>query len=242
MAEIQIGGSSVQVAGIHVPVVNAKLAEGEGLYAHHEKVLWVDGAKLENHKVGGGFRAGKVTVVKATGPGRVGFSDNHPGEVIAIPLAGDGRAWVNGHHLLLASANLDYKHEGTTLWYQTVKRGSDGPEYENHFPAMPFQQEFAATDGKPGLLMVHAKGNVFVRDLADGEGIDIGVHALLAWTGGRHKLKFQAMHLRTGAHRDQLICTHLTGPGRVWIQSGSSSEEFVEELKIDNHNKGIQIG
>jgi uncharacterized protein (AIM24 family) len=243
MAELQLGKSTAQIEGVHVPVVDIRLADGEEVYAHHDKLLWYEGGiKLGNKKVGDNLFH-KTRVVTATGPGRIAFSDNLPGELIAIPLDHGDTVSVQAHHLLLATGNVDYDNKNTNLWYQTVeeKQTADGTEreYETHYPAMPFKEDFSTTDRQPGLLMVHAKGNVFVRELGHGEKIDVAGHSLVAWKGPQHKLRLDkhsgGLKNLFGNHSSWYITTRLEGPGRVWIQSGSHGK-VVEHKKISDTN------
>ena len=91
MAEIQFGQSHVQIEGTTVPVAEFALAPQDSIYFSHHVLLWTDPAtRLGNMSMRGGWKrmmAGMpLIMVEAHGPGHIALSDNHAGEVIALPL------------------------------------------------------------------------------------------------------------------------------------------------------------
>jgi hypothetical protein len=134
--------------------------------------------------------------------------------MIALPLQPGQSIDVREHLLLAATSNVNYTWFDTQIWYWT-RRGNDN---ETHYPAGHFMDRFTAMD-QPGLLLLHAGGNVFIRQLAEGQSLFIKPTALV------YKDRTVSMSLRvqypTGyystAHR--LMWLHLAGPGRVAIQS-----------------------
>ena len=62
----------------------------------------------------------------------------------------------------------------TGIWF-TTKSGDDT---ETHYPVGAFMDRFSGTQ-PPGLLLLHAGGNVFVRDLAPDETMLVKPTALI---------------------------------------------------------------
>ncbi len=219
MAEVQLGRSHAQIEGLMVPVVDVDLADGDSVFCTHDKLLWHDGIVKLSTKKAGFFKSRRsgtpLTLMAATGPGRIAFSDNHAGELVAMPLdAGDvliGRQ----HHMLLATGNVDYDGYNINLWYQT----KSGDDTETEYPVGNFER-FMVPGGEPGLVFLHAAGNVFIRTLGPGEAVDIAPHSLLAWRGTmNHGLMIE----RKGFYSsyNHYLSVRVEGPGTVWIQSGS---------------------
>ena len=228
MAKIQFAHSSAQIAGSYVPVTEVNLAKDEWVYFAHHVLLHVDpGVKLAN--MPGGFSrmfAGlPISMCTAAGPGRIAFSFDHPGETIAVPLQAGQTIEVTEHRLLAATGSVTYTYNNTGVFIRTEKQTSDGVEYETAYPFGQMIDHFTAKDG-PGLLFLHAPGNVFVRDLAEGEAILIQPGALvyadptvspymhLEWTAGGPM----------GLWPHLTVWARLTGPGRIAMSSVFESE------------------
>ena len=60
-------------------------------------------------------------------------------------------------------ATCDYDWFNTNVWFQT----RNGNDTETHYPVGAFMDAFPAP-ASPGLLLLHAAGNVFVRKLGTG--------------------------------------------------------------------------
>ena len=65
------------------------------------------------------------------------------------------------HRFLAATGNIGYDWDPSDVWFVT----GQADDRETHYPMGPFGDIFGA-QGAPGLLLLHAPGNVFVRDLA----------------------------------------------------------------------------
>jgi uncharacterized protein (AIM24 family) len=227
MAEVQLGRSRAQIEGLMVPVVDVRLADGDSVFCTHDKLLWHDGTAKLSTKKGGIFKSLRsgtpLTLMAATGPGRVAFSDNHAGELVAMPIDAGETVVSRQGHMLLATGNVDYDGYKLDLWYETetVKETSEGREVEREieYPAGNFEQ-FKTGDGQPGLVMLQAVGNVFVRKLSAGEVVDVAPHSLLAWRGSVRSGLMIERKPWTGLHH-HYISLRVEGPGTVWIQSGS---------------------
>jgi uncharacterized protein (AIM24 family) len=229
MTRIQFGQSRLQVEGDQTPVADFALAEGEQVYFSHHALLWADSSvRLTNHPNAKGWKrmlAGMPSyMLDATGPGRVGISDNHAGEIIALPLPENGAIWVREHRFLAASSTVDYDWVRNHLWYRT----GSGNDSETHYPLGMYDDVYTARGG-PGLLLLHAPGNTFIRDLAPGETIlvqprsllykDLSVSTSLHVESPRTQgwSTWRSFQLRT-------MFLRISGPGRVAIHSVFESE------------------
>lgn len=224
MARIQFGQSRVQVEGQQVPVADVALAAGDHVYFSHHALLWLDPAtRLTNSGLGGGWKrvmAGlPLILMEAHGPGRVALSDNHAGEVIALPLLPGQTMWVREHRLLAATGTVGYDWESTNIWYRT----GSGDDQETHYPLGQYGDLFSARSA-PGLVLLHAPGNTFLRDLQPGETLLVQPSALLyrdvSVTTHLHLEypRFQGLSWFSG-YDHRMVWLRLVGPGRVAVQS-----------------------
>ena len=246
MAKLQIGRSSAQIEGTQVPVVDLKLADGDGVYCTHDKLLWHDGkVTLGNWQGASMFkrmRAGMpLVMLQIDGPGRVAFSDNMPGELVAVPLDPGTTLSSREHHMLVATRNVTFNAQQAHVWYQT----GSGNDSERHYPMGAYFDAFHTADQQPGLVMLHASGNVFVRDLAARQSVDVAPHALLGWMGYTQPHMLVDRTRSAGiTHRLRNVIHYLgvrvIGPGRLWIQSGARGE--TEEWEPITADSGAGFG
>jgi len=224
LARIQFGQSRVQIEGTQVPVADFTLAAGDWIYFSHHVLLWTDpSTRLTNMSLSGGWNrmlAGlPLVMLEAHGPGRIAVSDNHAGDLIALPLMPGQTMWVREHRFVTATGNVDYSWQNTGIWYVT----GSGDDKETHYPLGMLGDLFTA-GSTPGLLLLHSPGNTFLRDLGPNETIlvqpsallyrDVSVQAHLHLEYPR----FQSLSWRTSYdHRNTWL--RLIGPGRVAIQS-----------------------
>jgi len=224
MARIQFGQSRCQIEGTLVPSADFGLAAGEGVVFSHHTLLWASpGTHLEPWAKGSFFTrkfAGMpLVLMRASGPGHVALSEDHPGEVVALPIP-PGHAFVVREHAFLAiTDSVDYTWRNSPVWMR-VQKGND-TEYE--YPIGPFIDLFVASGAQPGLLLLHCPGNLFVRDLAQGQAIlvqpssivyadtsvHLGLHAEYPHAGGA---LWRSFEYRT-------VWLRLRGPGRVAVRS-----------------------
>jgi uncharacterized protein (AIM24 family) len=224
MARLQFGQSRVQIEGEQVPVADVTLAAGDSIYFSHHALLWLDPAtRVGNSGLGGGWKrmmAGlPLILMEAHGPGRIALSDNHAGELLALPLMPGQTMWVREHRFLTATGNVAYDWEQTGIWYTT----GSGDDQETHYPLGQFGDLFSARSG-PGLVLLHAPGNTFLRDLSPGETLlvqpgsliyrDVSVNAHLHLEYPR----FQGLSWRS-SYEHRMVWLRLIGPGRVAVQS-----------------------
>jgi uncharacterized protein (AIM24 family) len=234
MAKLQFGHSTCQIEGTYVPVAEMNLAAGDWVYFNHHVLLWMDpGIKLGTMSLAGGWKrllAGMPLIMaNAMGPGHVAFSRDLPGETIALPLQPGQTIDVREHLFMVATWAVGYTWFSTDIW---VRTGS-GNESKTEYPLGMMMDRFGASQ-QPGLLLLHAGGNVFVRHLAAGESILVKPTALLFKDSAvRMHLHFEQpagvlSTLRFGASYRQ-IWLRLWGPGRVAIQS------IAERLEGESH-------
>jgi uncharacterized protein (AIM24 family) len=232
MARIQFGRSTCQISGSYVPVADMNLFEGDWVYfSHHVLLHTAPSVNFEAVKMAKGWNrvlAGMpLIMMKATGPGHVAFSHDDPGETVAIPLRQGQAIDVVEHRFLVATGNVNYQWENSHVWYQT----GAGDDTEMHYPLGQTMDRFRA-DGANGLLLLHAPGNVFLRDLQQGQHILTQPSALVykdpsvrmnlhfEYPGGNYwfsKATYQCMTSWLALH----------GPGRVAVQSVFEKPESV---------------
>lgn len=234
MAKIQFGGSSAQIEGSQVPVIDLSLAAGEGVYFSHDKILWRDGKVNLSNMSGNLFkrmRAGMpIMMMQAIGPGRIAFSHDLPGEVVAIPLNPGGQIMTREHHMLLATHSVAF--DGRAAW--TSYTTGSGNDSETHYPLGMYVDEFKAST-QPGLVLLHAAGNVFTKHLNEGEFVDVSPHSVLAW----HCHIQLRIELANSISQRSYLSLRATGPGRVWIQSGTHGRTEEWRSTYNYHNAVI---
>jgi uncharacterized protein (AIM24 family) len=226
MAKIQFGQSFCQIEGKYVPVADFKLAAGDGVYFTHHLLLWKDDqVQVSNMPLAKGWKrlfAGlPLIMTQAAGPGRIAFSKDAPGELIALPLDPGQSVDVREHVFMIATSMVAYDWFQTGIWFQT----GSGNDSETLYPIGMFMDRFSAGQ-TPGLLLLHGNGNVFVRNLQPGQSIAIKPTALL------FKDPTVRMHLHLeypgagygtfspwGRWANRHVWLRLIGPGRVAVQS-----------------------
>jgi uncharacterized protein (AIM24 family) len=221
MAKIQFGHSTCQVSGKFVPVADMGLADGDSVYFSHHMLLWSEpSVQLAARPMAGWNRmlAGMpLIMMNAGGPGHVALSHDDPGETVAIPLAHGQEIDVREHRFLVATNNVDYSWFATNVYIIT----GSGDDRETHYPLGQFMDRFRATEG-PGLLLLHAPGNTFVRDLQPGQTICIQPSALLykdPTVGMQLHIEYPAGGGIFGRYSMRNVWLRMWGPGRVAIQS-----------------------
>jgi uncharacterized protein (AIM24 family) len=225
MARIQFGQSHLQIEGTQVPVADFNLAGNEWIYFSHHVLLWADpSTNLTNSSLAGAWNrtlAGMpLVMVEARGPGHVALSDDHAGDLVALPLAPGQQIWAREHRFLAATGNIAYQAENTNVWFVT----GSGNERETHYPLGMYGDRFTAQES-PGLLLLHSPGNTFLRDLAPGESILVQPSALLyrdlSVTMHLHLEYPQAhgMFSFRSTYSMRNVWLRLIGPGRIAVQS-----------------------
>ena len=223
MAKLQFGQSYCQIEGTYVPVADMNLAAGDSVYFTHHVLLWKDPAvPVTSMGLKGAWKrmlAGlPLIMTQAAGPGHIAFSRDLPGEMIALPLQQGQTIDVREHLFMVATSAVAYDWFASNIWFST----REGSETETHYPVGMFLDRFTAP-GAPGLLLLHAGGNVFVRTLEPHQTILIKPTALLFKdTTVQMRLHFERPSGTWRSWRswgDRYVWVRLHGPGRVAIQS-----------------------
>lgn len=243
MAKLQFGNSYCQIEGTYVPVADMSLAAGDGVYFAHHVLLWKDPpVQVTTMPMKGAWKrllAGMPLIMtQAHGPGHIAFSRDAPGEMIALPLSRGQSVDVREHLFLVGTHQVAYDWIDTGIWFKT----QNGNETETHYPLGMFLDRFTAPQDH-GLLLLHAAGNVFVRELAPGQTI------LIKPTSFLFKDPSVQMHLHFerpqvswrswGAWGERYLWLTLRGPGRVAVQSVFERLEG-EHLNIQSHSHATQ--
>jgi uncharacterized protein (AIM24 family) len=235
MARIRFSRSTCQIIGKYVPVAEMSLHEDDWVYFSHHSLLHTDPqVRLETMRMAGGWNrmlAGMpLIMMTARGPGHIAFSADRPGETLAVPLQHNQAVDVVEHRFLLATGNVTYQWENSGIWFSTQK----GDDQEYHYPLGRTMDRFWAQGG-PGLLLLHAPGNTFVRDLAPGERILIQPSGLI-WKDPtvRMTLHFEYPHgaywFSSARMQAKSAWLSLHGPGRVAIQSVFERPEMTGQV------------
>lgn len=253
MAKIQLGQSLCQIAGRLVPTAEFQLAAGDSVYFPHPSYLWQESSvtvdAMSLRRAWSRLRAGMpLVMLRATGPGRISFSHDTAGEMIAIPLPAGAAVDVREHQMVVATGSVDYDWVDSGVWFTTsgghaqdqsagvalLKIGLDvagmasgdapdgGNETEWHYPLGQYLDRFVAQDG-PGAVFVQAGGNAFIRDLAEGEQIMVKPPSLLfkdPSVGMQLHVEFPGAGMKLWrSWGNRYLWLRLWGPGRVALQS-----------------------
>lgn len=223
MAKLQFGDSFCQIEGNYVPVADVNLAGRDSVYFTHHVILWKDPqVEVTTMPLSGGWKrmfAGlPLIMTQAHGPGHIAFSRDAPGEMIALPLQPGEYVDVREHLFMVATNNVAYDWFSTNVWFTTA----NGDDRETHYPVGMFMDRFSAPHA-PGLLLLHAAGNVLVRTLAPGQVILVKPAALIFKDPSVNmQLHFEhpgSNYFGWGSWSNRYLWLRLYGPGRVAIQS-----------------------
>jgi uncharacterized protein (AIM24 family) len=235
MARIQFGQSTCQVEGTMVPIADFGLAPNDWVFFSHHHLLWAEpSVRLGALKMAGGWNrrlAGiPLIMLQAGGPGHVAVSDDHPGEVIAIPLAHNQSMIVREHRFLVGTSSVTYDWLNSGIWFNT----GTGDDTETHYPLGRYVDRFSAQGG-PGLLLVHSPGNTFIRDLAPGESVLLQPTSLLYWDhtvrlGIHFEYPRALTAMSTSRYSYRTVWLRAIGPGRIAMQSVFERPETSERV------------
>lgn len=105
-------GLRYKIEGDRVPFLEIELSDAHTLFHEHHVVAYRQGVKMGLMSLKGGwsrFVAGLPILMQVTsGPGKVGFSRETPGHVLAIHLPPGRELDVREHQFLAATSNLKY--------------------------------------------------------------------------------------------------------------------------------------
>jgi uncharacterized protein (AIM24 family) len=232
MARLHFSRSTCQISGKYVPVADFGLHEDDWVYFSHHVLLFMSPTvRTEALPMAGGWNrvlAGMpLVMMRAAGPGHIAFSHDDPGETIAVPLQANQMIDVAEHRFLVATGNVNYQWHQSNIWYNT----QNGDDQETHYPMGMMLDRFTAQAG-PGLLLLHSPGNVFIRDLAQGQSILVQPSALIYKDPSvQMQLHFEypagAYWFSSSRMQTKTAWLTLYGPGRVAVQSVFRRPEMV---------------
>jgi uncharacterized protein (AIM24 family) len=235
MARIHFSRSTCQIIGKYVPVAEMNLHDDDAVYFSHHVLLHTDPrVRLDTMRMASGWNrmlAGMpLIMMTAQGPGHIAFSADRPGETLAVPLQHNQAVDVVEHRFLVATSNVTYRWENSGIWFTT----QNGNDQEYHYPLGMTMDRFWAQGG-PGLLLLHAPGNTFIRDLGPRDRILIQPSGLI-WKDPqvRMSLHFEYPHgaywFSSARWQAKSVWLALEGPGRVAIQSVFERPEMVGQV------------
>jgi hypothetical protein len=117
------------------------------------------------------------------------------------------------------NAGVQFSWQNSPVWLQV--RNGDDTEYE--YPLGPYLDMFVAPGDRPGLLLLHSPGNLFVRDLAPGQTVLVQPGSLV-YTDTSVNYRLHAEYPGTSglswrSYEYRTIWLRLTGPGRIAVRS-----------------------
>jgi len=230
MARIQFGQSTCQIECKYVPVADMRLAAEDWVFFSHHVLLWTEpSVRMDTMPLAGGWNrmyAGMpLVMMRAAGPGHIAFSHDDAGETVAVPLAPGQAVDVREHRFLVATGAVGYQWFDPGLWYVT----GTGDDKETHYPLGRFVDRFGASSA-PGLLLLNAPGNVFVRDLREGETICVQPSALLykdPSVGMSLHFEYPGGPTAWSTYSNRAMWLRMWGPGRVAVHSVFERAEGV---------------
>jgi uncharacterized protein (AIM24 family) len=242
MARIQFSRSTCQISGSYVPVAEMNLHPDDLVYFSHHVLLHADpGVRLAPMDIASdwarAYAGMPLVMMTARGPGHIAFSEDHPGETLAVPLQHGQGVQVVEHRFLVATGNVKYTWQPSGVWF-TTRGGQNNNEEEIHYPVGHMTDQFWAAGG-PGLLLLHAPGNTFIRDLAQGERILVQPSALI-WkdltVGMNLHVEYPGGNYWWAGPRwdPKAVWLALHGPGRIAIASVFEPPEMVGPIVRDS--------
>ncbi|MHB8573429.1 MAG: AIM24 family protein [Candidatus Dormibacteria bacterium] len=206
-------GIRYHIEGELVPVLHVEMTGQVPIYFEHHVLLWkqpqVDVRVKQLKGVARRMLAGmQVFVTEAVGAGEIAFSRDMAGQVFPLTLEPGRGIEVREHQFLAATGNIDYSYF-RLRGVSNMLFGGTGI----------FIDRFIA-EHYPGVLWLHGYGNVFEKDLAPGEVIDVEPGGWV-YKDVTVQMQVQVMGLKSGifAGAGNLVFNRFTGPGRVGIQS-----------------------
>ena len=227
---LSCGTTRCQINGRYVPVAEFELAAGDWIYFSPQALLWTDPtATLTAPRSSRGRSSG---LIEAHGPGHIGVAANHAGEVIALPLRRGPLVCVRPGRFLCATGNVRYRWEPSVVCYSTMMA-------EREYPMGRYLLNLRAA-GRQGLVLLHASGDAYIRDLADDQNVLVSPSSLLYWedtVGLSLHLEFAyvpGQRVRRAIWRSSRIWLRVCGPGRVAIDSAREQPDGARTPDYDS--------
>lgn len=209
-----LDGLTYRVEGEWAPALVLQLdGSGESVYFADHVFFYRDPAvEMRPRVTRGAVRrwAGgmSVALMYASGTGTLALNAPRIGQIVGIHLEPGESVDIQKEHFVAATGDVVY----SPVRVRGVRRmalGGNGLFYDR----------FTAAPDRPGIVWVHAYGEVSTRELAEGEALDV--------TNGGWLAREQAVGMETVFLRpaigllggNALTVTRFTGPGRIAIQS-----------------------
>jgi uncharacterized protein (AIM24 family) len=230
MTRLSCGQIRVQILGTIVPAAEFSLAADDSVYFTPSALLWAEArtqiVPLPVYRIDQRRADLPAMLLEGRGPGHIGVAANHAGELIAVPLRPGHPVRVQHGRFLCATGRVRYTWDSTGVRYRRFRHGEPEPEYPMGRYCLQFEQP-----GAPGLVLLQASGNSFIRDLGSDETILVQPNSLLYWDDGLG-LSLHLEYPKSAAARNKHdpssyrgIWLRLRGPGRVAVQSAYEPTE-----------------
>jgi uncharacterized protein (AIM24 family) len=234
---------SLIIEGQIVPIVDVNLGKQQSIYFEHHILLWKHPSiRIGIKSLKGGvkrFFAGlQIFITEAHGPGNIAFSRESPGQIVVLQLDKGQTVDVREHQFLLATSNIEY-----SFFFQkglvNILFSRSGGLFIDRFKGK----------NSGGLLLIHGYGNVFEKNLAPGEVLDVEPGAWL-WKDSSVRMEtvsvlqssggiFGAIGVMIGGISFTL--NRFIGPGRLGLQSMTYNLSNSEGATQPGGNSNIGI-
>ena len=207
-----------KIYGDDMQLVEIELDPGEGVRAEAGTMTYMEnGIEMQTSAGGGLFKGLKRMVTGETffittflNSGRekqhVAFAAPYPGKVIPIDLTAFGGRFLCQKDAFLCAA------QGTEIEIAFTKKLGAGLFGGEGFILQRLEGD--------GLAFVHAGGTIIEKDLAAGESLRVDTGCLVAFAPTvNYDIKFVGGFKNALFGGEGLFLAHLTGPGKVYLQS-----------------------
>lgn len=207
-----------KIYGDDMQLVEIELDPGEGVRAEAGAMTYMEHSIEMQTSTGGGLFKGLKRMV--TGESffittflnsgrekrRVAFAAPYPGKIIPLDLAALGGRFLCQKDAFLCAA------QGTEIEVAFTKRLGAGLFGGEGFILQRLEGD--------GLAFVHAGGTIIEKDLAPGESLRVDTGCLVAFAPTvDYDIKFVGGFKNALFGGEGLFLAHLTGPGKVYLQS-----------------------
>ena len=227
-----------QTIGDNMQALVVNLDAGEKMYAEAGSMMYMRGAIDMEAEMKGGLMGGIkrvfggeslfMTTFQATGNGgEVGFASPFPGKLMEVK--------INGTEMLCQRDSFLCCTEGVDVDIALTKKLGAG-----FFGGEGFILE--SLKGK-GSAFIHAGGNFVEMDLKAGEEIKVDTGCIVAFDSNvNYEVKFVGGFKRTLFGGEGLFFAHLTGPGKVYLQTLPFSRMADRIWEAAGGNQGEKSG
>lgn len=216
-ADQRPAGLPCRIAGRLAPQLAVSLAQGQSILIDEPALLWKEPSVALSQK---------GALLQVQGPGDLGLARNAGGAVFPVPLMpGDSLQLRAGRFLLAYRAT-----HGQELIQGLGDRLTGTPGL--------VVDRFTA-GAKSAVIWVQAQGDMFERELLDGELLDVS-HGAFLCKDAAVAIESVASSNDPGA-RFEIACLRLTGPGRVAFQTEAAvvSASPVESPRQAPPRRGV---